>query len=193
MPEETTKNKITFADLDIVLKIAPIVGLALLTYLQTLFPSKAEFDKLNQHLIQMDKKMTEMNVLHNKQVITDDIKQLNERVRSLELQVAKHNAESGAPSFNWSPMVGPRNSSTERNTNSNRQTPKKTEKPSRTNNNVNKNAGNKNAANRNKNNQNKKLKPQELRAMTKEVMDKKRANDRATTRKKSGNSNNSEQ
>ena len=189
MPEETTKNKITFADLDIVLKIAPIIGLALLTYLQTLFPSKAEFDKLNQHLIQMDKKMTEMNILHNKQVITDDIKQLNERVRSLELEVAKHNAESGASSFNWSPIVGPRNNSTERNNNSNRQTPKKTEK-------TNKNAGNKNAANKNnsnKNNQNKKLKPQELRAMTKEVMDKKRANDRAAARKKSGNSNNSGQ
>ena len=180
MPEQTTKNKITFADLDIVLKIAPIVGLALLTYLQTLFPSKAEFDKLNQHLIQMDKKMTEMNVLHNKQVIIDDIKQLNERVRSLEIEAARHNAETGASSLNWSP--NPRNNSIERNNNSNRQAPKKTEKPSKNNNNLNKNAANKNNANRN--NQNKGLKPRELKAMTKEVLEKKRVNDRAAAKNK---------
>jgi len=142
MPEETTtKNKITFADLDIVLKVAPIIGLALLTYLQTLFPSKAEFDKLNQHLIQMDKKMTEMNILHNKQVITEEIKQINERLRALEIDAAKQHGGALSPSFNWSPML-PQNNSSERNSNSNRNK-RPSIGPKRNNN---KNSGNKSAA-----------------------------------------------
>ena len=32
------------------LKIAPIIGLAVLAYLQTLFPSKVEFEKLKARL-----------------------------------------------------------------------------------------------------------------------------------------------
>ena len=48
----TTKpDKVKFADLDTFLKIAPIIGLAVLAYLQTLFPSKIEFEKIAQQLI----------------------------------------------------------------------------------------------------------------------------------------------
>ena len=43
MPD--SKNKISFADLDGFLKVAPIIGLFVLGYLQTLFPSKVEFEK----------------------------------------------------------------------------------------------------------------------------------------------------
>lgn len=96
MPAEK-KDKISFADLDTFLKIAPVIGLALLTYLQTLFPSKAEFDKLENHLIQMDKKITEMTVLQ--QAIssnTTDLRRVAERIRLLELEVAKHNAQSSS-------------------------------------------------------------------------------------------------
>jgi len=158
MAEDNKGSKVSFADLDIVLKIAPIIGLAVLTYLQTLFPSKDEFDKLNQHLIQMDKKMTEMNILHNKTVITDDIKQINQRIRALELEVAKHNAADGVPSsFNWSPNYLPRNNSTERNSNSNRSTQKERreraakEKKEKTAANKKKNTPNKNNKNSSKN------------------------------------------
>jgi hypothetical protein len=94
---EEKKDKISFADLDTFLKIAPVIGLALLTYLQTLFPSKAEFDKLEQHLIQMDKKITEMTVLQ--QAITGnttDLRRVTERIRLLELEVAKHNAQASS-------------------------------------------------------------------------------------------------
>ena len=42
------KSKITFADLDNFLKIAPIIGLAILAYLQTLFPSKDEFKEIQK-------------------------------------------------------------------------------------------------------------------------------------------------
>ena len=97
MGEENKGNKVSFADLDIVLKIAPIIGLAVLTYLQSLFPSKAEFDKLNQHLIQMDKKITEMTVLQKAITSnTSDIKMIDNRMRILELEVAKHNAQSAS-------------------------------------------------------------------------------------------------
>ena len=51
---QDNKPKITFADLDNFLKIAPIIGLAILAYLQTLFPSKAEFKEIQTQLIQMD-------------------------------------------------------------------------------------------------------------------------------------------
>ena len=39
-------KKISFADLDGFLKFAPIIGIGVLAYLQTLFPSKVEFEKL---------------------------------------------------------------------------------------------------------------------------------------------------
>ena len=90
-----SKTKITFADLDGFLKIAPIIGLAVLAYLQTLFPSKIEFEKLEEHLIKMDKKITEMTVLQKAITNnTSEIKQMDDRLRFLELEVAKHNAQT---------------------------------------------------------------------------------------------------
>ena len=92
---QDNKPKITFADLDTFLKIAPIIGLAVLAYLQTLFPSKAEFKEIQTQLIQMDKKITEMTVLQK--AITGntlDIKQMDDRLRFLEVAIAKHEAES---------------------------------------------------------------------------------------------------
>ncbi|HIB76230.1 MAG TPA: hypothetical protein EYO58_01165 [Flavobacteriales bacterium] len=88
------KNKISFADLDTFLKVAPIIGLFVLGYLQTLFPSKAEFEKVHDKLIQMDKKITEMAVLQ--QAITSntlDIDQIEIRLRLMEVELARHNAK----------------------------------------------------------------------------------------------------
>jgi len=84
-------KKITFGDLDGFLKIAPILGICVLAYLQTMFPSKVEFDKLENHLIQMDKKLTEMTVI-NKTITNNssEIRNINDRVRQLEIQLAKH-------------------------------------------------------------------------------------------------------
>ena len=87
-------SKVRFGDLDTFLKVAPIVGLALLAYLQTLFPSKIEFDKVHDKLIQMDKKITEMTVLQ--QAITGnsgDINQIETRLRLIEVEIARHNAQ----------------------------------------------------------------------------------------------------
>ena len=87
----SSDKKITFGDLDGFLKIAPIFGICVLAYLQTLFPSKVEFDKLENHLIQMDKKLTEMTVI-NKTITNNssEIRNINDRVRQLEIQLAKH-------------------------------------------------------------------------------------------------------
>ncbi len=93
--DQVAENKIKFADLDTFLKIAPIIGLALLAYLQTLFPSKVEFKEIQTQLIQMDKKITEMTVLQK--AITGntvDLKQIDARLRFLEVEVAKHSASS---------------------------------------------------------------------------------------------------
>mgnify|MGYP003111100323 FL=1 len=91
---QDNKPKITFADLDNFLKIAPIIGLAILAYLQTLFPSKTEFKEIQTQLIQMDKKITEMTVLQKAITSnTSDLKQIDQRLRILELEVARHNAQ----------------------------------------------------------------------------------------------------
>jgi len=92
---QDNKPKITFADLDNFLKIAPIIGLAVLAYLQTLFPSKVEFKEIQTQLIQMDKKITEMTVLQKAITSnTADLKQIDQRLRILELEVARHNAQT---------------------------------------------------------------------------------------------------
>ena len=87
------KNKISFANLDTFLKVAPIIGLFVLGYLQTLFPSKAEFEKVHDKLIQMDKKITEMTVLQKAiSGNTGDIGQIETRLRLIEVELARHNA-----------------------------------------------------------------------------------------------------
>ena len=92
---QDNKPKITCADLDNFLKIAPIIGLAILAYLQTLFPSKTEFKEIQTQLIQMDKKITEMTVLQKAITSnTSDLKQIDQRLRILELEVARHNAQT---------------------------------------------------------------------------------------------------
>ena len=84
-------KKISFTDLDAFLKFAPIIGIGVLAYLQTLFPSKIEFEKLEDHLIQMDKKITEITVLQKSTADnTFNLKSLDDRVREIEIDLAKH-------------------------------------------------------------------------------------------------------
>ena len=92
MPD--TKSKISFSDLDGFLKVAPIIGLFVLGYLQTLFPSKAEFEKVHDKLIQMDKKITEMAVLQNAiSSNSGDINEIETRLRLIEVDIARQNAQ----------------------------------------------------------------------------------------------------
>ncbi len=92
--DEVAENKVKFADLDTFLKVAPIIGLAVLAYLNSLYPSRVEFKEIQTQLIQMDKKITEMTVLQK--AITSntvDIKQINNRLRFLEVELAKHSVK----------------------------------------------------------------------------------------------------
>lgn len=83
------KVKIGFGDLDTFLKIAPVIGISVLAYLQTMFPSKVEFEKLEQHLIQMDKKITEISVLQQSTSNnTIKIDSIEDRLRAVELDIA---------------------------------------------------------------------------------------------------------
>ena len=92
-----TKNKVSFADLDGFLKVAPMIGLLVLGYLQTLFPSKVEFEKVHDKLIQMDKKITEMAVLQNAiSSNTGDIDQIETRLRLIEVDIARHSAQGSS-------------------------------------------------------------------------------------------------
>ena len=89
MPSEN--KKICFTVLDGFLKFAPIIGIGILAYLQTLFPSKVEFEKLEDHLIQMDKKITEITILQkDTSNNTSAISSLNDRLREIEIALAKH-------------------------------------------------------------------------------------------------------
>tara|TARA_Y100000361_G_scaffold33387_1_gene27999 strand:+ start:294 stop:578 length:285 start_codon:yes stop_codon:yes gene_type:complete len=84
------KVKIGFGDLDTFLKIAPVIGISVLAYLQTMFPSKVEFEKLEQHLIQMDKKITEISVLQQSTSNnTIKIDSIEDRLRAVELDIAR--------------------------------------------------------------------------------------------------------
>ena len=88
------KSRVGFADLDTFLKVAPIIGLFVLGYLQTLFPSKVEFEKVHDKLIQMDKKITEMAVLQNAiSSNSGDINEIETRLRLIEVDIARHNAQ----------------------------------------------------------------------------------------------------
>jgi hypothetical protein len=89
MPSEN--KKISFGDLDGFLKFAPIIGIGILAYLQTLFPSKIEFEKLEDHLIQMDKKITEITILQKDTSNNSSaISSLDNRLREIEIALAKH-------------------------------------------------------------------------------------------------------
>ena len=97
--DNVAENKVKFADLDTFLKIAPIIGLAVLAYLNSLYPTKIEFKEIQTQLIQMDKKITEMTVLQK--AITGntvDLKQIDSRLRFLEVEVAKHAASASKSS-----------------------------------------------------------------------------------------------
>ena len=67
--------------------------------------SKIEFDKVHDKLIQMDKKITEMTVLQK--AITGnsgDISEIETRLRLIEVDIARHNAQtSKSPRNNKSP------------------------------------------------------------------------------------------
>ena len=85
--KETTR-KVTFAHLDTFLKFAPIVGLSLIVYLQSLFPSKAEFDKLHSTLHDVEKQIILLTTLQTTvNNNTTRIDALSTKIQSLEILI----------------------------------------------------------------------------------------------------------
>jgi hypothetical protein len=85
---EETKQKVTFAHLDSFLKFAPIVGLILVAYLQSLFPTKEQFDKLHTTIHDVEKQIIMLTTLQNN--VTNNtarLDALSTKIQNLEIQI----------------------------------------------------------------------------------------------------------
>ena len=75
-------------------KFGTLISLILIAYLQTLFPSKTDFDKLSTRFSEVDKKITELGYLqitiNQQQVKLADIEV---RLRQLEIDIVKLKSE----------------------------------------------------------------------------------------------------
>lgn len=76
--------------LDQIQKYGTLIGIICIAYLQTLFPSKADFEKMSDKFNTIEKKVTELNYLQlnmtQQQVKIADIEI---RLRQLELEIVK--------------------------------------------------------------------------------------------------------
>lgn len=76
--------------LDHIQKYGTLIGIICIAYLQTLFPSKSDFEKMSDKFNTIEKKVTELNYLQlnmtQQQVKLADIEI---RLRQLELEIVK--------------------------------------------------------------------------------------------------------
>lgn len=76
--------------LDLVSKYGTFLGIGLIAYLQTMFPSKEAFMELERKLNNIDKQLIEITIIQKSvDKNTDKIEPLSERLRLLELEVAR--------------------------------------------------------------------------------------------------------
>lgn len=59
------QQKVSFNNLDTFLKLAPIIGLAILAYLQTLFPSKEDFSEIHDTMHDVEKQVIILTAMQN--------------------------------------------------------------------------------------------------------------------------------
>tara|TARA_R100000322_G_scaffold126005_1_gene82608 strand:- start:706 stop:987 length:282 start_codon:yes stop_codon:yes gene_type:complete len=88
MPEKDTK--ISFAQLDNFLKIAPIIGICALAYLQTLFPSKADFEKIHDAMHDVEKQVLQLTSLQNN--VSDNsraIADIQKSIQKIQIDIVK--------------------------------------------------------------------------------------------------------
>lgn len=80
--------------LDILQKYGTLIGVILIAYLQTLFPSKTDFQNLSNKFSEVDKKISElsyMQVTINQQQVK--LAEIEVRLRQLELDIVKVKSE----------------------------------------------------------------------------------------------------
>jgi hypothetical protein len=76
--------------LDLVSKYGTFLGIGLIAYLQTMFPSKEAFMELEKKINNIDKQLIEITVIQKSvDKNTNKIDTLSERLRLLEIDVAK--------------------------------------------------------------------------------------------------------
>ena len=92
----TGDNKIGFNNLDNFLKAAPIFGIGLIAYFQSLFPSKEDFDRMTQSMYQIEKQIIEIKSLQSSvDINTKAIQDIQKQLQSLEIQIIKINQNGG--------------------------------------------------------------------------------------------------
>ena len=79
---EKEPAKIGFSNLDNFLKVAPIIGLCIIAYLQTLFPSKADFKEMNDTMRQVEKQVLQLTALQNS--VTDNSRTIDEIQKTIQ-------------------------------------------------------------------------------------------------------------
>ena len=90
MGENSNGNKIGFQNLDNFLKVAPIIGIGIIAYFQSLFPSKADFDKMTQSMFQIEKEIIEIKTLQNSvDMNTKAIQDIQKQLQTLEIQIVR--------------------------------------------------------------------------------------------------------
>tara|TARA_R100000322_G_scaffold145099_1_gene101216 strand:+ start:315 stop:608 length:294 start_codon:yes stop_codon:yes gene_type:complete len=90
MGENNNGNKIGFQNLDNFLKVAPIIGIGIIAYFQSLFPSKADFDKMTQSMFQIEKEIIEIKTLQNSvDINTKAIQDIQKQLQTLEIQIVR--------------------------------------------------------------------------------------------------------
>jgi len=92
MPESTDyhNRKIGFNNLDNFLKIAPLIGMTILVYLQSLFPSKTDFEKMEQMMYGIEKQIIEIKTLQSTVAVnTKAIQDIQQKLQALEIQIVK--------------------------------------------------------------------------------------------------------
>tara|TARA_R110000824_G_scaffold30693_1_gene100689 strand:- start:295 stop:606 length:312 start_codon:yes stop_codon:yes gene_type:complete len=76
--------------LDLVSKYGTFLGIGLIAYLQTMFPSKEAFMELEKKINNIDKQLIEITVIQKSvDKNTNKLDTLSERLRLLEIDVAK--------------------------------------------------------------------------------------------------------
>ena len=90
MSHQSNSNQQHMNLLDHIQKYGTLIGIICIAYLQTLFPSKADFEKMTDKFNTIEKKVTELNFLQvnmtQQQVKLADIEI---RLRQLELEIVK--------------------------------------------------------------------------------------------------------
>tara|TARA_B100000214_G_C23957568_1_gene623637 strand:- start:884 stop:1168 length:285 start_codon:yes stop_codon:yes gene_type:complete len=83
-------GKVGFNNLDNFLKVAPMIGLAVIAYFQSLFPSKADFDKMTQSMYQIEKQIIEIKTLQgNVDVNTKAIQDIQKTVQAMQIDIVR--------------------------------------------------------------------------------------------------------